>query len=200
MPAYAPCRATDLACSGFRYWALGHIHKRSAAEGSCSIVMPGIPQGRDAGESGPKSVTLASVMDDGTIIVAERIVSVAQFEHVLVDASRAETWSDLVTRVETALGEAADRSKSDHVVARLAPRVRRRWRGRSGVTQIFCTLKPRADPRRSGTSGSKKSKRTAGGRHPTHAATARSRRRAQTDDERGRRRLGSVPRRGKRHR
>jgi DNA repair protein SbcD/Mre11 len=133
---YAPCRATDLAGSGFRYWALGHIHKRSAAEGSCSIVMPGIPQGRDAGESGPKSVTLASVMDDGTIIVVERVVSVAQFERVLVDASRAETWPDLVARVETALGEATDRSKSDHVVARLAL---------SGATPLAWAIRRDAD-------------------------------------------------------
>jgi len=29
--------------------------------------MPGIPQGRDVGEHGPKSVTLASVLDDGSI-------------------------------------------------------------------------------------------------------------------------------------
>jgi DNA repair protein SbcD/Mre11 len=47
--------------------ALGHIHKRSTTEGPCAVVMPGIPQGRDVGEHGPKSVTLASVLDDGSI-------------------------------------------------------------------------------------------------------------------------------------
>jgi DNA repair exonuclease SbcCD nuclease subunit len=133
---YAPCSATDLAGSGFRYWALGHIHKRSAIAGPCSIVMPGIPQGRDAGESGPKSVTLVSVMDDGTVNIIERIVSVAQFEHVRIDASGAETWSDLITSVEAALGEAADSSKSDHLVARLVI---------SGVTPLAWTIRRDAD-------------------------------------------------------
>ena len=53
------------------------------------LVMPGIPQGRDIGESGPKSVTLASVLDDGSIVLDERIVSLAQFERISVDASGA---------------------------------------------------------------------------------------------------------------
>jgi hypothetical protein len=37
--------------------------------------MPGIPQGRDVGEHGPKSVTLASVLDDGSITMEERRAS-----------------------------------------------------------------------------------------------------------------------------
>ena len=116
---YAPCSTSELASSGFRYWALGHIHKRSAIEGSCSIVMPGIPQGRDAGESGPKSVTLVDVLDDGSIVVGERVVSLAQFERVGVDATCATTWSELAGMIENALGEAAASSASDHLVARL---------------------------------------------------------------------------------
>ena len=47
---YAPCSTAELLASGFRYWALGHIHKRSTAEGPCTVVMPGIPQGRDVGQ------------------------------------------------------------------------------------------------------------------------------------------------------
>lgn len=117
---YAPCSTSDLRASGFRYWALGHIHKRSAMEGSCVIVMPGIPQGRDIGESGPKSVTLASVLDDGSIALEERIVSLAQFERVGVDASGTATWHDLVARLETSLQDAATQSASDHLVVRLA--------------------------------------------------------------------------------
>lgn len=117
---YAPCSTSDLLDSGFRYWALGHIHKRSTTQGSCAVVMPGIPQGRDIGESGPKSVTLASVLDDGSIVLDERIVSLAQFERVGFDATRAASWPDLVTRLERTLRDAAARSESDHLVARLA--------------------------------------------------------------------------------
>ena len=69
--------------------------------------MPGIPQGRDVGEHGPKSVTLASVLDDGSITMEERIVSLAQFERVAVDASGVVSWSDLAVRLEKSLGEAA---------------------------------------------------------------------------------------------
>ena len=51
---YAPCRIADLQATGFRYWALGHIHKRSVAEGDCTIVMPGNPQGRTSTRQAPK--------------------------------------------------------------------------------------------------------------------------------------------------
>jgi exonuclease SbcD len=116
---YAPCSAADLAKSGFRYWALGHIHKRSVTQGPCNIVMPGIPQGRDAGESGAKSVTLVSVLDDGDITLEERTVSVAQFDRISVDSSGATDWTDLAARIETALGAAATDALSEHLVARL---------------------------------------------------------------------------------
>ncbi|OKO71306.1 DNA repair exonuclease [Bradyrhizobium sp. AS23.2] len=133
---YAPCSTADLASSGFRYWALGHIHKRSTTEGSCAIVMPGIPQGRDIGESGPKSVTLVSVLDDGSFSLDERVVSMAQFERVAVDASGLVTWPDLVARIEIALGEASSRSASDHVVARLSI---------SGATSLAWNIRRDAD-------------------------------------------------------
>ncbi|WP_407180433.1 exonuclease SbcCD subunit D [Bradyrhizobium sp. STM 3562] len=133
---YAPCSTNDLLNSGFRYWALGHIHKRSATEGSCAIVMPGIPQGRDIGESGPKSVTLASVLDDGSIVLNERIVSLAQFERISIDPSGAASWPDLVARLETTLGDAAARSASDHLVARLAI---------SGTTPLAWNIRRDAD-------------------------------------------------------
>jgi DNA repair exonuclease SbcCD nuclease subunit len=133
---YAPCSTADLAKSGFRYWALGHIHRRSTAEGACAIVMPGIPQGRDIGESGPKSVTLVTVLDDGCLSLDERIVSVAQFERVAVGASGLVAWRDLAARIESALGEASDRSRSDHLVARVSV---------SGATPLAWTIRRDAD-------------------------------------------------------
>lgn len=133
---YAPCSAGDLAKSGFRYWALGHIHKRSVIEGACSIVMPGIPQGRDAGESGAKSVTLVSVLDDGEITLEERVVSMAQFDRVGVDVSGAADWSDLAARIETTLGAAASKAHSDHLVARLLV---------TGATPLAWTIRRDAD-------------------------------------------------------
>ncbi len=58
---YAPCAVSDLAAMGFDYWALGHIHKRQVHSAAPWIVMPGIPQGRDIGEAGPKSATLIEI-------------------------------------------------------------------------------------------------------------------------------------------
>lgn len=133
---YAPCSTAELLTWGFRYWALGHIHKRSTTEGPCAVVMPGIPQGRDVGEYGPKSVTLTSVLDDGSITLEERVVSLAQFERVSVDASELASWSDLADRLERAIGDAAGRSTSDHLVARLAI---------SGATPLAWNIRRDAD-------------------------------------------------------
>ncbi len=117
---YAPCTAADLGGSGFRYWALGHIHARSVAEGACTVAMPGMPQGRDVGEAGEKGALLVTVADDGSIAVETRRTSVAQFERVAVDLSEARDWREVVARVGGGLEAARACAASDHLVARLA--------------------------------------------------------------------------------
>jgi DNA repair exonuclease SbcCD nuclease subunit len=109
----------DLLASGFRYWALGHIHKRSASEDVATVVMPGMPQGRDINESGPKSVTLATIKDNGSILLEERLTSIAQFERVTVDLADIEDWRQMVHRIGLTLGAARDNTDSEHLVARL---------------------------------------------------------------------------------
>ena len=116
---YAPCEMADLQRAGFRYWALGHIHRRSTEEGEATVVMPGMPQGRDIGEAGEKSVTLATVGDDGAIQVEARRTSVAQFEGVTVDLAGVDTWREMVGKLERALGRARDGVASEHLVARV---------------------------------------------------------------------------------
>lgn len=117
---YAPCALADLQESGFRYWALGHIHRRFVSEGACTVVMPGMPQGRDIGEAGPKSVTLASIGDDGAIRLEARPVAVAQFARVAVEVAPDDDWAALPGRIDAALGAARDGIAADHLVARLA--------------------------------------------------------------------------------
>ncbi len=52
---YAPFQLRDVQDKGYDYWALGHIHKPSLPhENNPVIAYPGIPQGRDFGESGPR--------------------------------------------------------------------------------------------------------------------------------------------------
>jgi DNA repair exonuclease SbcCD nuclease subunit len=116
---YAPCKAAELHAAGFDYWALGHIHKRSVPEGRCKVVMPGMPQGRDIGESGPKSVTLVTVADDRSITIEERLTSVAQFEAVPVNLTGIEDWRDMLDRITTDLQRTRETVASEHLVARL---------------------------------------------------------------------------------
>lgn len=116
---YAPCSIADLRATGFRYWALGHVHKRSVVEGDCTIVMPGNPQGRDINEAGPKTVSLVTVADDGSIRVEEHNAGVAQFERITVDTTGIDDWRDLATAVSTSLRRARDSASADQLVARL---------------------------------------------------------------------------------
>lgn len=116
---YAPCSLADLQGTGFRYWALGHVHKRSVVEGDCAIVMPGMPQGRDINEAGAKSVSLVTIGDDRSVRIEERITSIAQFERVAVDATGIDDWRDLVASLARALEQAHGDVASEHLVARL---------------------------------------------------------------------------------
>lgn len=116
---YAPCSLADLQATGFRYWALGHVHKRSVTDGNCTIVMPGMPQGRDINEAGPKSVTLVTVADDRSIRIEERITGIAQFERIPIDATGVDNWRDLVAALASAMERAREGVASEHLVARL---------------------------------------------------------------------------------
>ena len=116
---YAPCEMADLQRAGFRYWALGHIHGRATEHGQATVVMPGMPQGRDINEAGAKSVTLVTVMDDATIQLEEHPTSVAQFERVDVDLDGIEDWRGVVHAIGRALGHGRDGVRAEHLVARL---------------------------------------------------------------------------------
>ncbi len=142
---YAPCRSVDLRAAGFNYWALGHIHGRSALEGG-SVVMPGMPQGRDINEGGPKSVTLVTIGDDRTVMLEERLTSVAQFERVAVDLSGIEDWRDMVDAAGRALEQAREGAPSEHLIARmrLTGRTPLAWRLRRDMDLLGAELAARA--------------------------------------------------------
>jgi len=116
---YAPCKAAELHAAGFDYWALGHIHKRSVPEGRRRVVMPGMPQGRDIGESGPKSVTLVTIADDRSITIEERLTSVAQFETVPINLGGIEDWRDMLDQITVGLQRMRESVAAEHLVARL---------------------------------------------------------------------------------
>ncbi|MGV3548507.1 metallophosphoesterase family protein [Rhizobium sp.] len=131
---YAPCSLADLDASGFRYWALGHIHRRSADAGRATVIMPGIPQGRDINEPGAGSVSLVTVADDGAIAVEERIVATARFDRVTVDLTGQTDWADAVGLIGRKLEEAS--GGDIHRVVRL---------GLAGATPLAWRLRSEAD-------------------------------------------------------
>lgn len=61
---FAPTCAEVLRARGYRYWALGHVHRREVVSTDPWIVYPGNLQGRGVLETGPKGATLVTV-DDG---------------------------------------------------------------------------------------------------------------------------------------
>lgn len=116
---YAPCNVSDLHEWGYDYWALGHVHVRAKHDGDRSVIMPGMPQGRDINEAGPKTVSLVTINDDRSVTVEERLTSIAQFERIAVDLTPAATWRDAVDLIEKEMAGARDRTRSQHLVGRL---------------------------------------------------------------------------------
>lgn len=129
---YAPCSLADLQATGFDYWALGHIHLRAVHRGRTTVVMPGIPQGRDIGEAGAKSVTLVSVDDAGAVAVEERALAVAQFERLTVDCGGLRDWADLVALLRTVMADGRRTHGAEHLIVRpvLAGKSPLAWRAR----------------------------------------------------------------------
>ncbi|TIV47657.1 MAG: DNA repair exonuclease [Mesorhizobium sp.] len=117
---YAPCSVADLHNHGFDYWALGHIHVRQVYPGaSATVVMPGIPQGRDINEAGEKSATLVTIRDDGSFDLEERLTSVAQFERLSIDITGTIEWPEVIARLRVALEQLRSNVRSRHALARV---------------------------------------------------------------------------------
>lgn len=126
---YAPCSVTDLAGMGFDYWALGHVHKRQVHSEAPWIVMPGIPQGRDIGEAGPRSATLLSI-EDGRIAVSEVPTSGVEFNRSALDITQADSDEALRDLLRRHLGTLRDEIAAPVGVLRLTltGRPARHWR------------------------------------------------------------------------
>lgn len=111
---YAPCSESDLLGHGYDYWALGHIHKRFEQRSEAALaVMPGILQGRHAGESGRGSATLVEIDRDG-VRAREIALAPVAFETIDVDLAGAASLGERQERIGQALVAAA---RADHEVA-----------------------------------------------------------------------------------
>ena len=117
---YAPCSTADLAAHGYAYWALGHIHKRSVSKhDECTIIMPGIPQGRHMNEDGLKSVSLVSIDANGDSAVEERFVAPVLFQRLDLDASEVADWPALIERAVDAFTPLQGGSADQDVIVRV---------------------------------------------------------------------------------
>lgn len=118
---YAPCTLHDLRSQGYDYWALGHVHQRQvhAHEPAFTVVMPGIPQGRHVREAGAKSVTLATLYDDGTTALVEHSTQVAEFSRLRLQVGSTMSWTELVAQTEQRLREARQQAKADFLILRV---------------------------------------------------------------------------------
>ncbi len=105
---YAPCSVAELAGAGFDYWALGHVHKRQVHSQNPWIVMPGMPQGRDIGEAGPKTASLLTI-ENGKIDVSEVETSVVEFRSCDCDLAGAESDEDIRNALRKSLRAQAGR-------------------------------------------------------------------------------------------
>lgn len=112
---YAPCTLEDLRHPRYRYWALGHIHKR---QNVCEITeawYPGNIQGRHARETGPKGGLLVTLDGSGPVRVEFRSFAPVRWaEIILDDLENAHTANDLVHLADDAYRRlASDGSAAD---------------------------------------------------------------------------------------
>lgn len=132
---YAPCSVSDLIAHGFDYWALGHLHQRRVYCESPFVVMAGMPQGRDIGEAGPKSVTLVEASNQ-EIRIEERFIADAEFRRIEVDLTAIAEWREAVSAVERTLTKAMQDLKARHLICRVVLR---------GCSPLYWRLRRDAD-------------------------------------------------------
>jgi DNA repair exonuclease SbcCD nuclease subunit len=115
---YAPCAVSDLVTHGFDYWALGHIHRRRIYTEEPFVIMPGIPQGRDIGEDGPKSVTIVEISDK-SIRIVERFVADSEFQRIQVNLTGIAEWPMAIAELRKAFEKVRSAAKARYVICRI---------------------------------------------------------------------------------
>lgn len=107
--SYAPCTLDHLRSKKYDYWALGHVHEHEilaqagAAEGG-TIVFPGVLQGRQVRETGPKGALYVEIGEHGTHL-EQIIVDVVRWHALDVNIAGAETIEDVARAIGAALRE-----------------------------------------------------------------------------------------------
>lgn len=111
---YAPCTVKDLTACEYEYFALGHIHQRSAqAEGDATVWFSGNLQGRHPREAGPKGALVVDVEPSSPAQVRFAECDVARWVVLEPDLAECKDIDDVVGAMtdeyQKALGQAGDR-------------------------------------------------------------------------------------------
>jgi exonuclease SbcD len=118
--SYAPCSEEDLTTRGYDYWALGHIHMPTVVRpADPAIIYPGIPQGRDIGESGPRGCYHVAVRADGTIEPIFVETAEICWEDAALSIDGIDTLDDLDTAILETLDEIREKRSGRQVCCRL---------------------------------------------------------------------------------
>lgn len=97
---YCPVTEEELAQSGVRYAALGHIHLGSGLRraGSCFYAWPGCPEGRGFDETGEKTVSIVT-LGDGECSLEPVCIASRRYEILKIDV----TGTDPLLAIHTSL-------------------------------------------------------------------------------------------------
>lgn len=117
---YAPCTVDGLKGRGYDYWALGHVHTHEFLwRPNPWIVYPGVLQGRNIREAGPKGCVLVEAQDGQITRVEPRAVDVLRWTVCPVDASTAEDGDAVVERARDEIRAACDAAGGRAVAVRV---------------------------------------------------------------------------------
>ncbi|ADG68837.1 metallophosphoesterase [Planctopirus limnophila DSM 3776] len=99
---YAPCSLSDLARTGYEYWALGHIHKRQEfplASGGMA-VFPGNLQGRHIRECGPKGCEIIEYQPNGILQRESIVLDVFRWELLSISVDGLSSRDEILALIE----------------------------------------------------------------------------------------------------
>ncbi|HCG01596.1 MAG TPA: DNA repair exonuclease [Chloroflexi bacterium] len=117
---YAPCSPEDLARTEYDYFALGHVHARYVVNAGHRVAaFSGNLQGRKPSESGPKGALVVDVEADQQAVLRHVPLDVARWARVMVDATAATDFDDVLNRVEEELRNAKSEADGRLLIARV---------------------------------------------------------------------------------
>jgi len=100
---YAPCSADDLRYKGYKYWALGHIHKQEFVSEDPWIVFPGCIQGRHIRETGAKGCVLVTVVEGVVNAVEKCPLDVLRWIKCSIDLTDAYEMREVLERTRKSI-------------------------------------------------------------------------------------------------